>query len=166
MATALSEADSDFIMDQTRALHRKVLGKRVSPSPLFVIIDEAQIAAATFREAFLSGDYKTHRPVLREIIVTWNSMVKEIMRNLIICGTGLSMDMLEDALASNALKYGKGIRKFSNLGGFDTQEAQEKYILQNLWTGVKSREESSSDFQVLLDRAWRWLKGRSVERLS
>jgi len=123
--------------------------------PFFCVLDEVQatVASPSGRLGeFMSDANKTARPTLREIWLEWSSISQEI--RLVLSGTGIQFQDLEDTLSSTACKEQK-YDIVRDIGAFDSREDQTEYIKRYLpaaWDEVQWEE--------FLDRAWRWLRGR------
>ncbi|TDL26510.1 hypothetical protein BD410DRAFT_783559 [Rickenella mellea] len=148
----VDEYTLDPMILQYKTTFEKLLTK---DEKFYVVIDEAQYAAGLHPKAFLSENYTKHRPVLRQLTITW---ALQFPGHFVVCGTGLSVDVIIEALASNYVKEPKRCRTFSSLGAFDTREAQEKYMLR--YIPQEQYEPLTTSFAALLERAWRWLRGR------
>jgi hypothetical protein len=99
----------------------------VQLTEIFCVLDEAQIPANSFRKCFLSeNEPKEERSILREIITTWSSQ----FQNLVVSGTGVSMRDMKEVLKSAVAKYNAEPVLVTDVGGFDTEEAQKIYLLK------------------------------------
>ena len=123
--------------------------------PLFCVLDEAQHAATQHTLAFRSNQNDAHRPVLREIVRAWENLTAGNGVSLVVAGTGISKDVVDNAMASAISKEFK-YRWCSDTGGFDTPEVQKLYLLRYLPPSlVKSRSGAR-----LVERTLYWLRGR------
>jgi hypothetical protein len=99
-------------------------------TPIFVVIDEAQMAADDMK-FFPSTTGRDLRPVLREMY----SFFDQLFSGIILAGTGLLMDLVKDALSSNSAKR-VGRRQplvFTNTGRFGPHDpSHELYIRRYL----------------------------------
>ncbi|KAK7452134.1 hypothetical protein VKT23_012239 [Stygiomarasmius scandens] len=134
---------------------------------LFVIIDEAQDGVTQLPDAFMSGvqapqDIKRKkRPVLRQLLFTLTSALEKTAENVdvthIVTGTGISKEMLEDAVSSATYKEQSiAFVPDYNTGGFDHIEDQKSYIAHYLGEGFPQ----SQIGKPLCSRMWHWLRGR------
>jgi hypothetical protein len=116
---------------------------------LFCVLDEAQVPTELASKCFRSRQNPGEdRPILSELIVAWN----ESFPDLIVSGTGISMENIEVVLGSNVAKEGSGVRTFTDLGVFDFGEGQLEYMKQYLPSEVL-------DTKLELRAAY-WLHGR------
>jgi hypothetical protein len=94
---------------------------------LYVVLDEAQIPATLFKEAYRSDtDPSTQRPILHEILSAWKIAPYPY---IIVSGTGLSKKAVKDVVGSQVAK--RDIRQWltcTNTGAFDSLEVQSAYI--------------------------------------
>jgi hypothetical protein len=140
---------------------RPVLTKVLNPAtgadkvpPLFCVLDEAQIAASLRCGDFTSGDYSSKRPVLREIWLLWSTVLQYWQMRLVLSGTGIDLQALQDTLGSSGLKEEPYHLK-SNIGAFEDPQSQAEYIKKYIpahWTNPRWSE--------FLVRAWAWFHGR------
>jgi hypothetical protein len=115
--TALTTLIGDF-----EDIHSKYF-----PQSKFVIaLDEAQQAARLYRFSFLScSDHSKFRSILREIVKVFSVLEVKI----VVSGTGLSLDEVEDALTSSVRKPPGQFETFVELGMLDDPEAiMRQYI--------------------------------------
>jgi hypothetical protein len=122
---------------------------------LFCVLDEAQIPTEGFMYCFLSDSTPAEpRPILREIIRTWS----DYFPNLIVSGTGVSMQTMQAVLGSSVAKEGQEAIMITNLGAFDNEQAQKAYL--EYYLPPKFLETDSG--KVLATRVAYWLHGRCV----
>jgi len=126
-------------------------------TPIFVVIDEAQVAADHLK-FFPSNTGNALRPVLREMYSFF--VMTQLFAGIILAGTGLSMDMVKDAVGSVSAKE-VGRRQplvFTNIGRFGTHfSPQTKYIRRYL-----TLSDNNVSDQRLLERILYWFSGRYV----
>ena len=131
-------------------------GEVASP-PFFCVLDEVQATIDPLSGRlgdFISESSKTKRPILREIWLFWSKEVLDEKMHLVLSGTGIEFQALEDTLSSIACKE-RGYKIVRDIGAFNSREAQIKYIKRYLpaaWDQPQWKE--------FLDRAWGWLRGR------
>ena len=91
------------------------------PRSKFVIaLDEAQQAARLYRFSFLSSsDHSKFRSILREIVKVFSDLEVKI----VVSGTGLSLEEVEDAQTSSVGKPPGQFETFVELGMLDDPEA-------------------------------------------
>ncbi|TDL26509.1 hypothetical protein BD410DRAFT_783557 [Rickenella mellea] len=157
VSTRLEAADIDFMKTKIKDTFANIKKMLPQGETLFAVFDEAQYAAQKYSEAFVSDDYKAHTPFLGEIIETWEAIAPEV--TMVVSGTCPFTDVRRNS-ESSPIGAPNGWSLFTSTGAFDNQEAQEQYILRYVWPDVKEKKELPHREQVLLDRAWRWLRGR------
>ncbi|THU87878.1 hypothetical protein K435DRAFT_842364 [Dendrothele bispora CBS 962.96] len=133
---------------------------------LFVVIDEAQDGITQLPEAFMSGSqatekFRTKRPVLRQLVFTLTSAFDRVRGFLnttyVVTGTGISKEMLEEAISSVYFKQRRTIFvTIYNTGGFDSEIDQQNYIASYLGGDFPESEIG----KYLCPRMWHWLQGR------
>ncbi|KAF8519086.1 hypothetical protein BU17DRAFT_90258 [Hysterangium stoloniferum] len=157
----LRPADTEVMRDIISSTLRELKTKRKdlfpdgSNTPLFVVIDEAQVAADRLKEYFRSNAGTDMRPVLREMYRFF--LETRFFTGFILAGTGLSMKMVEDAVGSVDAKNvpGGGSRVFTDIGGFtENDSSQVDYIRRYI-----TLSENYSD-RRLLERMVYWFSGR------
>jgi hypothetical protein len=121
---------------------------------LFTVIDEVQVATSMYPTSFSSRHSPRFRPVLSELF----AIIGEVAGPIIISGTGLRKDEVDDNVTSASVKH-SSIHCYKETGSFQVQEDQAAYITQFLWPG-KQPEELPHEDKKLLRRAWQWLRGR------
>jgi hypothetical protein len=124
----LGRASSDYLRESAQhelVVVRRLFGPR--PPALFCVLDEAQIPTNKFSDCFRSDTEAAEpRPILRPIISTWT----DVLPNLIVSGTGISMQQLETVLGSVVAKV-DGVpppETVTDLGAFDSEEDQRAYF--------------------------------------
>lgn len=128
-----------------------------SNTPFFCVLDEAQYAATQHCTAFRSDHSKAHRPVLREIVRAWEGQSFGQGVFMVVAGTGISKEVVDQAMSSAIMKDSK-YRWCSDTGAFDDVQVQRKYILKYLPPSLVQ----STSGQRLLERMGYWLHGRLV----
>jgi hypothetical protein len=127
-------------------------------TPIFIVIDEAQVAAEHLRDSFRSTTGTDQRPVLREMCRSFQE--SGIFRGTILAGTGLSMKRVKDAVGSHSAKQVEMSMQpqvFTNIGRFTrNSSSQEDYICRYL-----NLSNSGTD-RRLLERIMYWFSGRYV----
>lgn len=127
---------------------------KLESTNLFCVLDEAQIPTNKFLDCFRSETDPTQpRPILREIIHTWT----QTLPNLIVSGTGLSMQDLE-AVFSSVVAKEDGIRSevVTDIGAFDNEEEQRAYLQYYCPPGFLDKELG----RAVAFRSGYWLHGR------
>lgn len=127
-------------------------------TPFFCVLDEAQHAATQHNTAFRSDQNGAHRPILREIVKAWESQSFGQGVFMVVAGTGISKDVVDQAMASAIMKDSR-YRWCSDTGAFDRKDVQQRYMQKYL-----PKRLLESDVGVrLLERVWYWLHGRFVQ---
>jgi hypothetical protein len=131
---------------------REILGG----AAIFLALDEAQDLAKLYKAFFLShSDPGVPRPVIRNLVEIWSQHIS----NIIISGTGLSMQSLEDALHSVVAKVnGQKTEPVTDLGAFESDFNQRAYFKRYLPPGFLT----SKNGERLASRIVFWLHGRFV----
>jgi hypothetical protein len=152
-------ASTDYLHQVIRTEYDFV-AELLGPQPpvLFCVLDEAQVPTNEFLDCFRSEPEPAKpRPILREIILTWI----EVLPNLIVSGTGVSMEEVETVISSLVAKEGPGgvpPPTMTDLGGFDDGNGQRAYLEQYFppgFLGTPLGEE-------IVSRAEYWFRGRFV----
>ncbi|KAH6879719.1 hypothetical protein BKA70DRAFT_1207313 [Coprinopsis sp. MPI-PUGE-AT-0042] len=156
----LSSASDAYINCQTKTLLGQVRSRlsrlrSAEKMPIFCVLDEAQHAASQHLPAFRSDHSGAHRPVLREIVRAWDGQCAGQGVFMVVAGTGISKDVVDQAMASAIMKDSK-YRWCSDTGAFDQPEVQRAY-LQRYFPPKYIESEAGCR---LLDRLWYWLHGR------
>jgi len=136
----------------------QMLTSGTAQTPLFCVLDEAQHAATQHTTAFRSDQNGAHRPILREIVKAWESQSFGQGVFMVVAGTGISKDVVDQAMASAIMKDSR-YRWCSDTGAFDRKDVQQRYMQKYL-----PKRLLESDVGVrLLERVWYWLHGRFVQ---
>ena len=135
-----------------------VLGPAFNQPAFFHVLDEAQVAGARYIGAFTDEAGKVGRPVLRPIIEGFTSYSKYSTK-MLVSGTGFSLSLFEELVASNIAKAQKTWGRVAHMtGDFSDQKTQSAYISRYL---PKSFLDSESG-ALLMTRMHEWLRGRYV----
>ena len=125
------------------------------PSTLFCVLDEAQIPANKFSDCFLSDTEPGQgQPILREIVRTWRLRLP----NLIVTGTGVSIQGAETVISSAVATEGTHGPLVTETGGFDDGVGQRAYLERYLPPGFLDTPLGKE----IESRAGYWLRGRFV----
>ncbi|KAF8057442.1 hypothetical protein FPV67DRAFT_1527494 [Lyophyllum atratum] len=166
----LAGATDSYINTTTKALLARVrklcIDKSPSPThpsspskalqtPIFCVLDEAQYAATQHCFAFRSDDGSAHRPVLREIVRAWEGQSSGQGVFMVVAGTGISKNVVDQAMASAIMKESK-YRWCSDTGAFDDVHVQRRYIERYLPPSFLS----GAAGKRLVERMGYWLHGR------
>jgi hypothetical protein len=142
-----------YISERLDTVAWAVKGKVCS---LCVVVDEAQFAAKRFPQGFFSESAGQPRPILRELVKAWGRVPGFSI--LVLCGMGISESAVQEAVGSATAK-GPELMTLHDTGLFDREQKQVVYISKYLWPH-KTQGGLSSDECHLLQRAWRWVRGR------
>lgn len=147
-----------------QAQHQKLLGlmqevlnpvtQQYQTPPFFCVLDEVQITVTERLGELRSSDKSTKRPILREIWLLWTTVLDSRYMCLVLSGTGIELQALEDTLGS-ALYKGYPYRFETEVGAFEDPGTQAEYIKRYVpacW--------SDPHWEEFLTRAWAWLRGR------
>ena len=121
---------------------------------LFCVLDEAQVLPKNL-DCFQSEeeDPAQGQPILRQIVHSW----RNILPNLIVSGTGMSMREVESFVGSVVAKEG-GPVTVTEIGGFDDEDGRRAYLEQYLPPGFLD----TSEGKEIAFRVGYWLRGRFV----
>jgi hypothetical protein len=136
------------ISQQLENLH-EVLKEKI-----ICVLDEVQVTVSPQLgrlDEFLAGDNKTRRPILREIWLAWSA---EPYMNLVLSGTGIDRQALENTLSSAACKRYPWTT-VHDIGAFNDHETQGQYIRR--YVPMPPNDPKWVEF---LTRAWAWFHGR------
>jgi hypothetical protein len=162
---ALRPADTNIMRGLVRTMLRAAIredlfptGPRSNPS-LFLVIDEAQVAARGFTESFHSHIRETDtRPILHAMYRFLQDT--SIFRGTIVVGTGLSTDMVKWGIGSLSAKPMGERQKpivFTDVGLFHADPSQDAYIRRYL-----AFSDNHVSDRRLMERIQYWFSGRSV----
>ena len=162
---SLRNANIDIMRQIIRSMlqfvtERRELFPERHGTKLFVVIDEAQVAADHLKEYFRSTTGTDMRPILHEMY-RFFLQYSSVVSGIILSGTGLSTRMVEEAVGSVSAKKHIMRREtvFTDVGRFDNS-SQEAYIRRYL-----TLSDNDSD-RRLLERMIYWFSGRYVYRRS
>ncbi|KAG6872270.1 hypothetical protein C0995_011369 [Termitomyces sp. Mi166 len=160
----LSQASESYINTTIRTLLSRVRklcvdktalsSDEAHQTPIFCVLDEAQYAATQHCSAFRSENGAAHRPILREIVRAWESQTSGQGVFMVVAGTGISKDVVDQAMASAIMKESK-YRWCSDTGAFDDKAIQRRYIEKHRFTAGYIAELLNNGFKsphTLLNR--------------
>lgn len=134
---------------------RHLLATHSEQPALFCVLDEAQVPTSKLSDYFRSdNDAAQPRPILREIIRAWMHSIP----NLIISGTGVSMQEMETVLGSVVAKEGPQPKTETDLGAFDNEQSQRAYLECYLPPNFLDSDAG----KLVASRIGYWLHGRCV----
>ncbi|KAJ7180964.1 hypothetical protein C8R46DRAFT_595769 [Mycena filopes] len=140
----------NLVQDKIRSL-RVLLG---TAHPLYCVLDEAQIAARSLPEAFMTFDPSkmSLRPSLREMART---LAAPDWISLTLTGTALDKEMIQEIMASPVFKDTQAVT-VTHFGAFNAPGEQIAYLKQFLPPELAQ----GPSFDELCHRMPYWLKGR------
>ena len=125
--------------------------------PFFCVLDDVQVTASSsfgHLAEFMSNDNKTSRSILREIWLSWSEVLAPEQMRLVLSGTAIELQSLNDTLRSAAFKA-YPYQVVNDIGGFDDPISQAGYIKR--YVPAHFDEPCWAEF---LTRAWAWFRGR------
>ena len=126
-------------------------------SPLFCVLDEAQTLTKNldfFQSKQVPPTSEPGRPILPEVLRLWSLMVP----NLIVSGTGVSIQTVESDLSSGVAKEGGRTDMVTEVGGFDDEDGRRAYLERYFPPGFLD----TSDGKEIVSRVGYWLRGRFI----
>ncbi|KAF5335766.1 hypothetical protein D9611_009667 [Ephemerocybe angulata] len=158
LSSKLSKASDAFVNSTTMELLtsvRSLCSGGAGLDAFFCVLDEAQYAATQMQTAFRSDHNAAHRPILREIVRAWESQTSGRGVFMVVAGTGISKDVVDQAMASAIMKDSR-YRWCSDTGAFDHEDVQQEYMRKYLPSAYLEGDAGKR----LLERVWYWLHGR------
>ncbi|KAI3621037.1 hypothetical protein WG66_013378 [Moniliophthora roreri] len=149
LSEALSDAEVDdaIIDDAIGQTAREILVALGGSAKLFVVLDEANVAAQNCEESF-RDDHGRYHPVLKVMLQTWREHLKDLPFSFVVAGTEIPQQYFCDPEWADFIWS-------SNTGGFNSQECQKHYSQQffpdDVWESIG---------EALALRMWRWIRGR------
>ncbi|KAJ3846562.1 hypothetical protein EV368DRAFT_6233, partial [Lentinula lateritia] len=116
---------------------------------IYITLDEANAASKKHRRAF-SDEYGRY-PILKEMLRALRRRMGHLPVKFVVAGTMIPPEHFQSATGE-----WDDFRWCSDTGSFDDPEEHRRYVSQFL----PSEFVSSMTGQALLDRSWRWLRGR------
>jgi hypothetical protein len=140
-----------------------MISQGLNDNPLFVVLDEAQSLASSRKEYFITRGFngaQTECSILKPLLKAWH-LVTNV--TVLVSGTGLSMDVIEKSVTSpqTPRPYWS---VYTNVGAFLNKDVHAEYIRLRIWPDIPLDALDAAQ-RSLLDRAWRWLRGRFVYRI-
>ena len=124
---------------------------------LFCVLDEVQITLSSPSGRlgeFMSGDKTTKRHILREIWLSWSTVLRSSQMKLVLSGTGIDLRALQSTMSSASLKP-YGCMVVHDTGSFEEDSVQAKYIKRYLPASL-----DGLTWVEFFSRAWAWFRGR------
>ncbi|KAJ7439812.1 hypothetical protein B0H11DRAFT_2101093 [Mycena galericulata] len=145
-----------FLSEHSKSTRRNHDG----PEDFYLVVDEAQLAATTLRSAFRSERDRSHaRSVLRQIIVVLARLLPKAGFGLVVAGTGVDKDLVDEALQSSIGKI-KPRRFTSVTGAFDPQENSTDFHEQYIKRYLPPAFRTTADGERFVARVTTWCEGR------
>jgi len=123
-------------------------------STLFCVLDEAQDLTKNLDYFRSEANPAQGRPILRLIVLKW----RQILPNLIVSGTGISMREVETVVGSAVAKESRSPVTVTEIGGFDDEGGWRAYLEQYVPPGFLD----TSEGKEITSRVGYWLRGRFV----
>jgi len=154
LARLLRPADQ-FDLETRIRLKCQALSSQLNLSNgFYCVLDEAQITASPHHRHIFSEDGSSRRPLLREIWLSWTTVLNIQDMKLIVSGTGINYEEITRTLSSDVFKQ-QNYEVKRDVGAFDDPKDQAVYIRLYIpadWTDMKWKE--------FLKRSWAWFRGR------
>jgi hypothetical protein len=128
--------------------------KQLEIPPFFCVLDEVQATVNLRLGEFKSDSGPTKSPILREIWLLWTDVLRPGQMRVIISGTAVDMQALEDPLSSAACMV-YDYKTVYNIGAFEDPKSQATYIKRYI-----PPFDDNQQWMDFLDRAWGWTRGR------
>ncbi|KAJ4492265.1 hypothetical protein C8R41DRAFT_345301 [Lentinula lateritia] len=143
---------SDSILDEAISCTLKDIQSIWDLPPgeyIYITLDEANAASKKHRRAF-SDEYGRY-PILKEMLRALRRRMGHLPVKFVVAGTMIPPEHFQSAAGE-----WDDFRWCSDTGSFDDPEEHRRYVSQFL----PSEFVSSMTGQALLERSWRWLRGR------
>ncbi|KAF9075336.1 hypothetical protein BDP27DRAFT_1212967, partial [Rhodocollybia butyracea] len=115
----------------------------------YITLDEANVASRKYIDSF-EDEYGRY-PILKEIIRTLQRRMGHLPIKFVVAGTVIPPEYFQSKIGE-----WDDFRWCSGTGSFDHPDVQQQYISQFLPPDLRNSDQG----RVLLDRMWRWLRGR------
>ncbi|KIM39923.1 hypothetical protein M413DRAFT_446839 [Hebeloma cylindrosporum] len=152
--TAVMHTLSNNMLSEIR---RKVGAKLFPDNGLFVVFDEAQVAAQQLTNAFRSSTTGTTRPVLHAFCrFLWEA---NLIRGVILAGTGLSMQMVQTTMASHgaqSMSPSSSQLVLTEVGRFQQGDAAHRAYIEKYLPPCRNPK----SHKRLVQRILYWFSGR------
>ncbi|KAF7299288.1 hypothetical protein MIND_00877700 [Mycena indigotica] len=143
LANTLATNDSPNLAENIDDVIRKLQTSIGTERPIFIIIDEAQVAVDHLPSAFGDG-----KPFLWELLRSWSALTKGAC-TFICAGVRIPASLFTG-------EVGRDFEWTSDTGAFDDPDEHEKYIAKFLPPTFRD----SPPGRFLISRLWRWCRGR------
>jgi len=148
----VGEASSKYLEGAIVRMNIKI--KELTGSPLFCVLDGAQALIKNLDYFRSDTESVKRRPILCPIIRGWSL----ILPNLIVSGTGMSMQEAESTVGSAVAKEGDPPKTLTEIGGFDDEDGRRAYLKRYFPPGFLD----TSEGKEIESRVGHWLRGRFV----
>ncbi|KAG5352054.1 hypothetical protein C0989_003979 [Termitomyces sp. Mn162] len=129
------------------------------------VIDEAQVAAETYHEAFRDGSGKNKRPVLRALLFHWATFKIQT----IITGTSLEHKLITDAISSSVGKTANMNDGLTSTGSWMSDKNKIEAYLKSYFPATYLETPSGKELQTraitryFIPRDGEWWEGMEAE---
>ena len=141
-------------LEKAIRLESYTIHKLIPQPTLFCVLDEAQVLTKDLDHFRSKANPVQRRPILRPIVLKWGNVVE----NLIVSGTGISMREMEPVLGSAVGKHGRTTVTVTEIGGFDDEDGRRAYLERYFPPGFLD----TSKGKEIVSRVGYWLRGRFV----
>ncbi|KAF8577725.1 hypothetical protein K439DRAFT_1532343 [Ramaria rubella] len=138
---------------QKQFLKELLAANKRLPSWLICVIDEAQAAARSLEQAFISSS-KTSSPQSQPVLKSLSNLMISYSFQVILSGTYISIDKIGTAVASGSMKIPK-FQLFHEMGSLDNVQNHATYMERYLPASLLQGEAGKQ----LLRQSWHWLCG-------
>ena len=111
------------LIDDFELVHRQYLSMSAK---FFITLDEAQVVSRLHRFSFLSSNRTKSRSTLREIVKVFSVFVSVIFSQIVVSGTGLSLEDVEEDLTSSVGKRLERLGRFKTFVDFGMLDNPQK----------------------------------------
>ena len=145
-------ASYEFLEGAIMRLRFKI--EKLTRSPLFCVLDEAQALIKNLDYFRSDAEPVKRQPILRPIIRGWSW----ILPNLIVSGTGISMQEVVTVIRPPVFIEGGNSVTVREIGGFDDEDGRRAYLKRYFPPGFLDTPEGIE----IESRVGYWLRGRFV----
>ena len=148
-------ASSEYLVPAIQKEHRTIKNLLLPRSTLFCMLNEVQALTKNLNYFQSFADPTKSRPILHPIVAAWSHMLP----NLIVLGTGISMEEVETDIGSAVAKEGGHQQeRVTYIGGFNDEDGQRAYLKWYLPPGFLD----TSEGEELTSQVGYWLRGQFV----
>ena len=120
--------------------HEAQITKQLLPQPptLFCMLDGVQVLTKASDHFQSAANSVIPQPILHPIVCEWSS----ILPDLIVSGTGISMQEVKTVISSAVAREGDAgcPETVTEIGGFDDEGGQQAYLKQYFPPGILTQE--------------------------